>query len=94
MSDQPISLPSSVGRLWARRVGGFIFTVVELCALGGLLGAILFPLVGRLGGAHQTFPELVVLGARSGSFFFLVWAPGAALVREFMRSARSGSQSR
>jgi hypothetical protein len=30
--------------------------------------------------------ELVTLGIKSGGFYFLVWAPGAALVREFWRA--------
>ena len=74
-------------RRWAALAGGFLFTVLGLCALGALLGAIVFPVVGTLGGAHKTRDELIVLGARTGGFFFLVWAPGAALVRMFMRAA-------
>ena len=82
-------MTSATLKLWAARVGGFFFTVLGLCALGALLGAIFFPLVGSLGGAPKTREELVVLGARTGGFFFMVWAPGAALVREFWRAGRA-----
>jgi hypothetical protein len=75
-------------KLWSARLGGFLFTVLGLCALGALLGAILFPLVGPLGGAVKTRDELIVLGARTGGFFFMVWAPGIALVRMFMRATK------
>ncbi|MCU0792937.1 MAG: hypothetical protein MUE42_08835 [Opitutaceae bacterium] len=73
---------------WALHVAGFAITVLGLCALGALLGAIAFPLVGELGGAPKTRDELIVLGTRTGGFFFMVWAPGAALVREFWRAGR------
>lgn len=78
----------SAVELWARRAGRFLLTVLAICALGAALGATLFPVVGKLAGTHKTVRELIVLGARTGGFFFLVWAPGAALVREFMRAAR------
>jgi hypothetical protein len=76
-------------KFWAARVGGFFLTVLELCALGALLGAIVFPIVGRLGGSHKTHAELLVVGVKSGAFIFMVWAPGAALVREFIRGAKA-----
>ncbi len=44
---------------------------------------------GRLGGAHKTTAELIVFGAKTGGFYFMVWAPGAALVREFWRAGRA-----
>lgn len=78
----------SAAEVWARRAGRFLLTVLALCALGAALGAGVFPVVGKLAGTHKTLLELVVLGARTGGFFFLVWAPGVALVREFMRAAR------
>ncbi len=77
-------------QLWARRVGGFFLTVLGLCALGSLLGAVAFPLVGGLGGSTKTREELIVAGARTGGFFFMVWAPGVALVREFVRAGKKG----
>jgi hypothetical protein len=73
---------------WAARIGGFAFTIVELCALGALLGALLFPLVGKLSGSEKNHAELVFLGVKTGGFYFMVWAPGAALVRQFIRAAR------
>jgi len=75
-------------------VGGFLFTVLEMCALGALLGAVLFPLFGGLGGAHKTTAELIVFGAKTGGFYFMVWAPGVALVREFIRGAKLRAQAR
>jgi len=75
-------------QLWTRRASGFCFTVVELCALGAFLGAILFPLAGELGGILKPREELIVLGVKSGGFIFMVWAPGIALVREFWRAGR------
>jgi hypothetical protein len=78
----------SAAEIWVRRAGRFLLTVLALCALGAALGATLFPIVGKLGGTHKPVLELVVRGARTGGFFFLVWAPGLALVREFMRAAR------
>ena len=74
-------------KLWAARSGGFFFTVLGICALGALLGAIVFPVAGRLGGAHKTRDELIVLGVKTGGFFFMVWAPGVALVRMVIRAA-------
>jgi hypothetical protein len=75
-------------RFWARRAAGFSLTIIGLCALGGLLGGLVFPLAGRWGGSAKTLDELIVVGVKSGSFIFMVWAPGAALVREFIRGAR------
>ena len=77
------------GKFWLHRVAGFFLTVLGLCALGGLLGALVFPLAGHFGGSVKTHEELVVKGAKSGSFIFMVWAPGAALVREFIRGAKA-----
>jgi hypothetical protein len=76
-------------RFWLHRVAGFFLTVLGLCALGGLLGALVFPLAGHFGGSRKPYEELVVIGAKSGGFIFMVWAPGAALVREFIRGARA-----
>lgn len=75
-------------QLWARRTGGFFITALGICALGALLGAVAFQLVGGLGGAMKTRDELIVAGAKTGGFFFMVWAPGIALVREFFRAGK------
>jgi hypothetical protein len=75
-------------QLWARRVGGFFISVLGICALGALLGAVAFPVVGGLGGSMKTHDELIVAGAKTGGFFFMVWAPGVALVREFVRAGK------
>jgi hypothetical protein len=81
-------------RFWGARLAGFALTVLGLCALGALLGALIFPLAGRLGGSHLSRDEMVVAGVKSGAFIFMVWAPGAALVREFIRGSRSRRASR
>jgi hypothetical protein len=75
-------------QVWSRRVAGFFLTVLGFCALGALLGAIAFPLAGSLGGSMKSRDELVVIGVKTGGFFFMVWAPGVALVREFFRAGR------
>lgn len=75
-------------QLWACRAGGFSLTVLGVCALGALLGAVVFPIAGGLGGSMKTRDELILVGARTGGFFFMVWAPGVALVREFVRAGK------
>jgi hypothetical protein len=62
--------------------------VLGVCALGALLGAITFPIAGGLGGSMKSRDELIVFGAKTGGFFFMVWAPGVALVREFVRAGK------
>jgi hypothetical protein len=84
---------NSKAKLWAGRLGGFLFTVVKIIALGALLGAITFPAVGALGGAHKSTAELSLFGAKTLGFYFMVWAPGIALVREFMRAAKLGHEA-
>ena len=59
-------------KFWMHRVAGFFLTVIGLCASGGLLGALVFPLAGHFGGSTKTYEELVVLGAKSGSFIFII----------------------
>lgn len=78
---------TEAARAWRARCVGFHFVVLQVCALGALLGAIVFPIAGALGGAYKTRDELIVLGTRTGGFFFMVWAPGVALVRMFIRAA-------
>ena len=78
----------SAAQTWAVRVARFFLSVLALCAIGAALGAVVFPIAGGLGGSHKSSRDLVLLGARTGGFFFLVWAPGLALVREFVLAAR------
>jgi len=75
--------------VWRSRFLGFHFVILEICALGALLGALVFPLAGSLGESLKTRDELVLIGARTGGFYFLVWAPGVALVRGFMRAGQA-----
>lgn len=76
-----------------RHIGGFHLTILGLCAFGALLGAIAFPLAGLLGGSHFSSAELITKGIKMGGFYFMVWAPGAALVREFWRAGQRSSRS-
>lgn len=52
---------------------------------GALAGAILFPLVGGLGGAEKTMGELAWIGVKSVGMIAFVWAPGTAIVLAFRR---------
>lgn len=78
-------------RVWRGRFWGFHFIVLQMCAIGGLLGGLAFLGVGRLAGSHRSAAELVVLGVKSGAFYFLVWGPGFALVRMFIRGAKQNA---
>ncbi|MDD2765829.1 MAG: hypothetical protein PHE83_17850 [Opitutaceae bacterium] len=66
----------------------FLFWVALLVAAGALLGALLFPLAGLLFRTGDTPWQLVQNGARIGGFYFLIWAPGTAVVLCVMRSYR------
>ncbi len=66
----------------------FLFWVVALIALGGLLGCLLFPLFGGIFGAERTTSQLFIRGAKFGSFYFMIWAPGTSLVLCVIRAYR------
>ena len=66
----------------------FLFWVAAITAAGALLGASLFPLAGLLFHTGDTPWQLVQNGARIGSFYFLIWAPGTAVVLCVMRAYR------
>jgi riboflavin biosynthesis pyrimidine reductase len=73
-----------------RRVGlkclalHFARWVAVLIAAGALLGTILFPVFGPLLGATATPGALALAGAKFGSFYCLIWAPGIAIVATVM----------
>lgn len=58
----------------------FLVWVLGIIALGAILGSLIFPLVGILAGFEKTPGELALNGARTLGFYFMVWAPGIALV--------------
>lgn len=55
-------------------------------AAGTVLGAVLFPLIGKLIGAQFTVGELALTGAKTLGFYFMLWAPGLALVLTVKRA--------
>lgn len=82
---------AEAARRWRARCWGFHFIVLQMCALGGLLGALAFLGVGTLANSHRSSAELIALGVKRGSFYFLVWGPGFALVRMFIRGAKQNA---
>lgn len=58
----------------------FLVWTGGVIALGAVLGAAIFPLVGRLAGLEKSVGELALTGARTLGFYFMVWAPGLSLV--------------
>ena len=58
----------------------FLVVVLAIVALGAVIGAGAFMLVGLLTGARFTMAELARNGAQTLGFYFGVWAPGLALV--------------
>lgn len=79
---------AEAARRWRGRFWGFHFIVLQMCAIGGLLGGLAFLGAGTLIDSRKSAAELVVLGVKSGAFYFLVWGPGFALVRMFIRGAK------
>ncbi|MDX2187380.1 MAG: dihydrofolate reductase family protein [Opitutaceae bacterium] len=67
-------------------VACFLAWVFGLIAIGGLAGAILFPLFGPFFGAELPGPKLMLAGLKFGSFYFMIWAPGVAIVATVMRA--------
>jgi hypothetical protein len=49
---------------------------------------IAFPLGGLLLDAERTPYQLLIRGARFGSFYFLIWAPAIAITACVMRAYR------
>jgi hypothetical protein len=76
---------------WLRRSHWSVYAavwIIGLIAIGTVLGMICFPLGGLLVGAKRTSLELLVRGARFGSFWFLIWAPAVAITACVMRAYR------
>ena len=66
----------------------FLLWVTGIIALGAALGAVIFPLVGRIFETGYTAPQLARNGVKILSFYFMIWAPGIAIVACVMRAYR------
>lgn len=66
----------------------FWLIVFAWIALGAVIGAVLFPLLGPLLGHRGSAMELLRHGLRFGSFYFMIWAPGLSLVLTVMKGYR------
>ena len=66
----------------------FLFWVGLIAAAGALLGAALFPLAGWVLRLGHPAGRLALQGASIGGYFFLIWAPGTAVVLCVMRAYR------
>jgi O-antigen ligase len=58
----------------------FLVWTGGIIGLGAVLGALLFPLAGLIFQTDKSGVPLAVFGARTLGFYFMVWAPGIALV--------------
>lgn len=57
-----------------------LILIAGITALGAVLGAVVFPLWGLVFKLERSAGELAIFGARTLGFYFLIWAPGVALV--------------
>ncbi|MGC4071523.1 MAG: hypothetical protein QM760_03255 [Nibricoccus sp.] len=62
--------------------------ILGLVVIGAILGMICFPIGGLVVGAKRTPLELLMRGAKFGSFWFLIWAPAVAITACVMRAYR------
>ena len=58
----------------------FLIITVGIIVLGAVFGAFAFVLFGLVTGAQFTLAELARNGAQTLGFYFMLWAPGIALV--------------
>jgi hypothetical protein len=76
---------------WLRRAHWSVYAaawILGLVVIGTFLGMLFFPLGGLVVGAKRSSAELLVRGARFGSFWFLIWAPAIAIAACAMRAYR------
>jgi hypothetical protein len=76
---------------WLQRTHWSVYAaawIMGLVGIGTILGMIFFPLGGLVVGAKRSSAELLVRGARFGSFYFLIWAPAIAIAACVMRAYR------
>lgn len=64
----------------------FLVVAGSIVTAGIVLGAIVFPAVGWVFDAGKTMKELAIMGSRTLGFFFMIWAPGIALVLTVKRA--------
>lgn len=57
-----------------------LLLIFLMTLLGGLLGALLFPLAGSLLRMDLTLLEMARNGFRDGAFLAFIWAPGASFI--------------
>ena len=65
-----------------------LFWVAVMVTAGALFGAVVFLLAGLFFHTGFTPWQLVQNGMRIGGFYFLLWAPGTAVVLCVMRAYR------
>jgi len=70
------ALPSG----WFGWIGLGFLIVLGMVTAGGLLGGILYPLVGTIIGKDLTVLRMLRLGFMDGAFYALIWAPGMSIV--------------
>lgn len=76
---------------WLQRAHWSVYAsawILGLVVIGTILGMICFPLGGLIVGAKRSSAELLIRGARFGSFYFLIWAPAIAISASVMRAYR------
>jgi len=72
--------------IWLALTVGFVVS-------GGILGSILFPIVGLLAGMEYPVMEMLRNGAFDGAFLALIWAPGGSFVICLMLAKKRKSES-
>jgi len=58
----------------------FLVIVVVIAAAGAVFGAVAFMLFGLVTGADFPLARLALKGAKTLGFYFMLWAPGIAIV--------------
>lgn len=66
----------------------FCWVTAAITAVGALLGAAIWPLVGLCAGTPKPFGQLALSGLRDLGFYFFIWAPGTAIVVATIREHR------
>lgn len=63
-------------------------TTLAITVAGAVVGAGVWPLIGRLAGTQHTARELAWAGARDLGFYSFIWAPAIGIVVATMREWR------
>lgn len=66
----------------------FCRVTAAITAVGAILGAALWPLVGLCTGSQRQLWELALAGVRDLGFYCFIWAPGTAIVVATIREHR------